>query len=161
MLAVAGGTSCSRTRDGRLYRVYHNMHARYNGFFYATEAMDEADEKLREGYEENWDEVLPIFFTVDTATAKEVYPLLEKAIEKCSKVVDKHTMAPSARDKKEFKRPELNKWIDNNYDLIARAHLMKGQEEKAVEVFQYLARTLEYPEGQAWSNAWLWSQRMP
>ena len=155
LLAVAGGTSCSRTRDGRLYRVYHNMHARYNGFFYATEAMDEADEKLREGYEENWDEVLPIFFTVDTATAKEVYPLLEKAIEKCSKVVDKHTMAPSARDKKEFKRPELNKWIDNNYDLIARAHLMKGQEEKAVEVFQYLARTLEYPEGQAWSNAWL------
>jgi len=155
LLAVAGGTSCSRTRDGRLYRVYHNMHARYNGFFYATEAMEEADEKLRAGYEENWDEVLPIFFTVDTATAKEVYPLLEKAIEKCSKVVDKHTMAPSARDKKDFKRPEMNKWIDNNYDLIARAHLMKGQEEKAVEVFQYLARTLEYPEGQAWSNAWL------
>jgi hypothetical protein len=51
LLAVAGGTSCSRTRDGRLYRVYHNMHARYNGFFYATEAMKEADTKLLEGYD--------------------------------------------------------------------------------------------------------------
>ncbi|MDA1336177.1 MAG: hypothetical protein O2818_04740 [Bacteroidetes bacterium] len=146
---------CSTTRDGRLYRIYHNVHAKYNGFYYATEAMEEADQLLYENYEENWDEILPIFPPVDESTAQQVYPLMERAIEKCTKVVDKHTMAPSSREKKDFDRPELNKWIDDNYDVIARAHLIKGDKEKALEVFQYLVRTLDYPEAQAWSNAWM------
>ena len=66
---------------------------------------------------------------------------MERAIEKCTKVVDKHTMSPSRRQQR-LKRPELNKWIDDNYDVIARAHLIKGEKEKALEVFQYLVRTL-------------------
>src|SRR5210317_924326 len=118
-------TGCSTTRDGFAYRAYHNMHAKYNGFFYATEAMKEAELVLNEGYEENWDEILPIFPPVDETTAQQVYPLMERAIEKCTKVVDKHTMSPSRREQKDLKRPELNKWIDDNYDVIARAHLIK------------------------------------
>ena len=148
-------TGCSTTRDGFAYRAYHNMHAKYNGFFYATEAMKEAEQVLYEGYEENWDEILPIFPPVDETTAQQVYPLMERAIEKCTKVVDKHTMSPSRREQKDLKRPELNKWIDDNYDVIARAHLIKGEKEKALEVFQYLVRTLDYPDAQAWSNAWM------
>ena len=148
-------TGCSTTRDGFAYRLYHNTNAKYNGFFYATEAMKEAEQVLYEGYEENWDEILPIFRPVDEATAQQVYPLMERAIEKCTKVVDKHTMSPSRRQQKDLKRPELNKWIDDNYDVIARAHLIKGEKEKALEVFQYLVRTLDYPDAQAWSNAWM------
>ncbi|MDE0979563.1 MAG: hypothetical protein OSA78_06190 [Flavobacteriales bacterium] len=148
-------SGCSNTRDGVMYRVYHNTNARFNGYFYAMEAMDEADVTLREGYEENWDEILPVFPPVDESTAQQVYPLMERAIEKCTNVVDKHTMSPSRRDQKDLKRPELNKWIDENYDIIARAHLIKGDEEKALEIFQYLVRTLDYPDAQAWSNAWM------
>ncbi|MDG2209777.1 MAG: hypothetical protein P8K81_07295 [Flavobacteriales bacterium] len=148
-------SSCSTTRDGKLYRVYHNTHARFNGYFYAMEAMNEADVILLEGYEENWDEILPIFPPVDESTAQQVYPLMERAIEKCTGVVDKHTMSPSRRNQKDIKRPELNKWIDENYDIIARAHLIKGDEEKALEIFQYLVRTLDYPDAQAWANAWM------
>ncbi|MDC1360603.1 peptidoglycan DD-metalloendopeptidase family protein [Flavobacteriales bacterium] len=148
-------SGCSNTRDGVMYRVYHNTNARFNGYFYAMEAMEEAELTLQEGYEENWDEILPVFPPVDESTAQEVYPLMERAIEKCTNVVDKHTMSPSRRDQKNLKRPELNKWIDENYDIIARAHLIKGDEEKALEIFQYLVRTLDYPDAQAWSNAWM------
>lgn len=148
-------SGCSTTRDGFMYRVYHNTHAKFNGFFYATEAMEEAEVTLYEGYEENWDEILPIFPPVDESTAQQVYPLMERAIEKCTNVVDKHTMAPAKRDQKELKHPELNKWIDDNYDVIARAHMIKGENEKALEIFQYLVRTLDYPDAQAWSNAWM------
>ena len=155
MVVLLMMTGCSTTRDGFVYRAYHNMHAKYNGFFYATEAMKEAEQVLYDGYEENWDEILPIFPPVDESTAQQVYPLMERAIEKCTKVVDKHTMAPPRREQKELKRPELNKWIDDNYDVIARAHLIKGDKEKALEVFQYLVRTLDYPDAQAWSNAWM------
>ena len=64
-------------------------------------------------------------------------------------------MSPVSPTAKDLKRPELNKWIDDNYDVIARAHLIKGEKEKALEVFQYLVRTLDYPDAQAWSNAWM------
>ena len=152
VLVVSG---CSTTRDGLLYRAFHNTHAKYNGFFYAKEAMAEAEVILFEEYTENWDEILPIFPPVDESTAQQVYPLMERAIEKCTNVVDKHTMSPSRRDQKDMKRPELNKWIDDNYDIIARAHLIKGEKETALEIFQYLVRTLDYPDAQAWSNAWM------
>jgi tetratricopeptide (TPR) repeat protein len=148
-------SACSNTRDGFMYRVYHNTNARFNGYYYAMEAMKEADVILKDGYEENWDEILPVFPPVDESTAQEVYPLMELAIEKCTNVVDKHTMSPSRRNQKDIKRPELNKWIDENYDIIARAHLIKGDEEKALEIFQYLVRTLDYPDAQAWANAWM------
>ena len=148
-------SACSNTRDGFMYRVYHNTNARFNGYYYAMEAMKEADVILKDGYEENWDEILPIFPPVDETTAQQVYPLMELAIEKCTNVVDKHTMSPSRRNQKDIKRPELNKWIDENYDIIARAHLIKGDEEKALEIFQYLVRTLDYPDAQAWANAWM------
>ena len=39
-------TGCSTTRDGFAYRLYHNTNAKYNGFFYATEAMKEAEQVL-------------------------------------------------------------------------------------------------------------------
>ena len=78
LFAAAG---CSNTRDGRAYRIYHNLHAHYNGFFYATEAMEEADETMYAEYEENWDEILPIFIPVDEQNAQTVYPLMERAIE--------------------------------------------------------------------------------
>ena len=81
-------SGCSTTRDGLVYRAYHNMHAKYNGFFYANEAMEEADQVLYEGYKENWDEILPVFPPVDESTAQQVYPLMERAIEKCTNVVD-------------------------------------------------------------------------
>jgi tetratricopeptide (TPR) repeat protein len=152
VLVISG---CSTTRDGLLYRAYHNTSAKYNGFFYAKEAMAEAEVILKEDYKENWDEILPIFPPVDETTAQQVYPLMERAIEKCTNVVDKHTMSPARRDQKDMKRPELNKWIDDNYDIIARAHLIKGEKEKALEIFQYLVRTLDYPDAQAWSNAWM------
>ena len=155
VLLVLVVSSCSTTRDGMLYRAYHNTHAKYNGFFYAKEAMAEAEVILFEEYVENWDEILPIFPPVDETTAQQVYPLMERAIEKCTNVVDKHTMSPSRREQKDMKRPELNKWIDDNYDIIARAHLIKGEKEKALEIFQYLVRTLDYPDAQAWSNAWM------
>ncbi len=154
-ILVFAAFGCSNTRDGRAYRIYHNLHAHYNGFFYANEAMEEADESMYAEYEENWDAILPIFIPVDDQNAQSVYPLMERAIEKCTRVVDKHTMQPSSRDRKDLKWPELNKWIDDNYDIIGRAHLIKGDSEKAEEVFQYLIRTLDYDDAQAWANAWL------
>ena len=146
---------CTTKRDGRAYRIYHNTHAKFNGFFYASEALAQADKKIKDLYEPNWDEVLPLFLDTDPKSAQQVYPLMERAIEKSSKVVDKHTLTPSKRDRKYFKRPEMNKWIDDNYTVIGKAYYLKEDFAKSEEIFLYLARTVDTPDAQASAFSWL------
>ena len=74
-LAAVTIQGCTTKRDGRAYRWYHNTHARFNGFFYAKEALAEADIKIEEAYEPNWDEILPLYLDTDEETAQQVYPL--------------------------------------------------------------------------------------
>ena len=152
---VAAIQSCTTKRDGRAYRWYHNTHARFNGFFYAKEALKEADVKIESLYEPNWDEILPLYLDTDERSAQQVYPLMERAIEKSSKVVDRHTINASKRDRKYFKRPELNKWIDDNYMVIGKAYYMKEDYAKSEEIFLYLARTVDTYDAQAWAYSWL------
>jgi tetratricopeptide (TPR) repeat protein len=147
--------SCTTKRDGRAYRLYHNTTAKYNGFYYANEALDEADGKLEEMHEERWDEVLPLFLESDESTAQQIFPLMERAIEKCTRVVDRHTMAPPKRMTKSFNRPVMNKWIDDNYTVIGKSYYLKGDYPKAEEIFTYLSRTVDGDDAEAWSFSWL------
>jgi len=147
--------SCTTTRDGRGYRLYHNTTAKYNGFFYANEALAEADQKLLDLHEERWDEVLPLFLESDESNAQQIFPLMERAIEKCTRVVDRHTMAPPKQLRKSFNRPVMNKWIDDNYTVIGKAYYMKGDFARAEEIFQYLVRTVDGPDAEAWAFSWL------
>ena len=155
VVALASLVSCTTERDGRAYRVFHNTTARYNGYFYANEALKEADVKLEEMHSERWDETLPLFLESNEETAQQIFPLMERAIEKCTRVVDRHTMAPSSRNRKSFKRPVLNKWIDDNYRVIGQSYYMKGDYPKAEEIFTYLSRTVASPDAEAWAFSWL------
>ena len=155
VVALASLVSCTTERDGRAYRVFHNTTARYNGYFYANEALKEADIKLEEMHSERWDETLPLFLESNEETAQQIFPLMERAIEKCTRVVDRHTMAPSSRNRKSFKRPVLNKWIDDNYRVIGQSYYMKGDYPKAEEIFTYLSRTVASPDAEAWAFSWL------
>ena len=155
VVALASLASCTTERDGRAYRVFHNTTARYNGYFYANEALKEADIKLEEMHSERWDEILPLFLESNEETAQQIFPLMERAIEKCTRVVDRHTMAPSSRNRKSFKRPVLNKWIDDNYRVIGQSYYMKGDYPKAEEIFTYLSRTVASPDAEAWAFSWL------
>ena len=147
--------SCTTKRDGRAYRLYHNTTAKYNGFYYANEAHAEADAKLEELHEERWDEVLPLFLEADESTAQQIFPLMERAIEKCTRVVDRHTMAPPKRMTKSISRPVMNKWIDDNYTVIGKSYYLKGDYAKAEEIFTYLVRTVDGDDAEAWAFSWL------
>ncbi|MAC18058.1 MAG: hypothetical protein CMC97_07185 [Flavobacteriales bacterium] len=152
MLVLAG---CTTQRDGRFYRAYHNTTSRFNGFHFARLAMEEADAKLAETHEEDWDEVIPLFLYGTEDQADFLYPLMERAIEKCSRVVDRHAMTPPRSQQKDFKRPQLNRWIDDNYTLIGKGHFYKGDLVKAEEVFKYLQRKHKEPDSQVAAGAWL------
>ena len=155
LFLVILGTSCTTKKDGFVYRVFHNTTARYNGYFYAKESMREADMQLAEQHKDDYDEVLPIFIMGDEEGAQAIFPLMERAIEKSSNVIDRHKMAPQGRSKKKNKRPEMNKWIDDNYLLIGQAYYYKQNYYKAEEMFLFISRKYKEPEMQALANAWL------
>lgn len=155
LLVVLVSTGCTTQRDGRAYRAYHNTTSRFNGFHFARLAMEEADQKLVETHDEDWDEVIPLFLYGTDEQAEFLYPLMERAIEKCSRVVDRHAMTPPASLKKDFKRPQLNRWIDDNYTLIGKGHFYKGDFIMAEEVFKYLQRKHKEPDSQVAAGAWL------
>ncbi len=155
VLLVTLWAGCTTQRDGRAYRAYHNTTSRFNGFHFARLAMEEADQKLAETHDEDWDEVIPLFLYGTEDQADFLYPLMERAIEKCSRVVERHAMTPPSSLKKDFKRPQLNRWIDDNYTIIGKGHFYKGDFIMAEEVFKYLQRKHKEPDSQVAAGAWL------
>lgn len=117
--------------------------------------MREADKQLVEQQKDDYDEILPIFIMGDEQAAQGIFPQMERTIEKSSRVIDRHKMDPQGKSKKKNKRPEMNKWIDDNYLLIGEAYFYKGDYYKAEEMFLYVSRKYKDPEMQALANAWL------
>lgn len=155
LFALLTAVSCTTRKDGFAYRVFHNTTARYNGYFYAKEAMKEARGILKENHDEDWDEVLPLFIYGNDEDSEQIFPLMERAIEKSSRVIGRHKMEPAGRSKKPIKRPEMNKWIDDNYLLIGQGYFYKRNYLKAEEIFLYVSRKYKEKEMQAKSNTWL------
>ncbi len=155
LMAVLLTVSCTTRKDGFAYRVFHNTTSRYNGYFYAKEAMKEARATLKESHTDDYDEVLPLFVYGTAEDAEQIFPLMERAIEKSSRVVDRHKMEPMASSKKNLKRPEMNKWIDDNYLLIGQGYFYKQNYLKAEEIFQFVSRKYKEKDMQVRSNTWL------
>ncbi len=148
-------TGCTNTKDGFSYRVFHNTTAKYNGYFYAQESMKEAKKILDEKYEEDYDKILPVFIYGDEKTAQQVYPQMERIIEKTQLVIKRHNMDVNGRGKKKNKRPELNKWIDNNYLLLGQGYFYKKDYFRASEFLKYVTRKYKDENVVASANNWL------
>ena len=83
-------TSCSTKKNTLVNRTYHNITAHYNAYFYRNESLKEGVAKLGKLHEDNYDEVLSVFKYGDKRKAKSIYPEMDIAIEKASKVIQKH-----------------------------------------------------------------------
>lgn len=148
-------TGCSNKKDGFSYRVFHNTTAKYNGFFYAKESMKEIHSALEEEHEEDYDNILPIFIYSDEESLDALNAQTERIIEKTQKVIALHNMDISKRETKKMKRPEMNKWIDDNYLLLGQGYFYKGNYFKAEEFFKFITRKYEDDNIIAQAHNWL------
>lgn len=142
-------TGCSTQKDALINRTYHNTTARYNGYFNAKESVKGGMEKIAQSYEEDYTKILPIFIEGTEASARSVYPDMDRAIEKCTDVISRHSMY--------IKKEEKCKWIDNCYLLIGEANYHKRDYTAANEMFNYVAK--EYEESEDRFDAMLWLVR--
>ena len=145
--------SCSTEKDALINKGYHNMNARYNGYFNAGEVIRESLSGFRNGAKEDYTKILPLELYPDADKASALFPQMDIAIEKCSKVIYKHAM-PSP-EKVRDKDIEHCRWIDDNWLVIGQSHFVKREYEEAIKKFKYIKKAYRGQSSLYSAKIWL------
>ncbi|HNI03577.1 MAG TPA: hypothetical protein PL010_03020 [Flavobacteriales bacterium] len=143
LLLLAG---CSNEKDAFLNRTFHRLTARDNGWFNANEKLKETVAAMEKAYVDDYDEVLPIFIIGSEDQAKAMVPDLEICIDKCSTVIERHSM--------DIGKGEKNTWIDDAYFVAGRSHYYKRAYFDAERTFDYAARRFKGMNRQMECKLW-------
>lgn len=137
-----------------MHRGWHNMNARYNGYFYSGEYLKESVKKVEKANQDDFIKILPLFIYPDNKSAKNYYSDFDKSIKKSSTVIQRHAII-NPKNKEEI--PNACRWIDENYMLIGKSHFYKRDFFSALEMFEYVSK--KYPNPDAKYNGMLWMVR--
>ena len=132
--------ACSVERKNPISKTYHNTTARYNGYFLAKEKMNAIEQGLVDNMQYDYNQVLPIYPRIDSATAKALSPELEDVIKKASFPIQYH---------------KNSKWIDNCYILIGQANYYQLNFGEATRTFKYVNATSKDADDRHKALVWL------
>ncbi|MDX5346517.1 MAG: tetratricopeptide repeat protein [Hymenobacteraceae bacterium] len=138
----AGLAGCSAERNNPFSKFYHNVTARYNGYFLARERMKAVEQEIANKMVYDYNQVLPIFPVPDASLSAKIAPDLEEVIKKASFPIQRH---------------KNSKWVDDSYILIGKARYYKEEYEDAVKIFKYVNSTS--PDQDARHTALVWLMR--
>lgn len=97
--------------------------------------MREGILKIDQAHKEDYNEILPLFIYPDEEAAKIIYPEMDRAIEKFSKVIANHSMRIQGK--------ERNNWIADSYYLLGKSKFYKHDYVGADEAFQYATKAFQ------------------
>lgn len=140
-------SACSTKKNSFTRRAYHNTTTRYNYYFNAKEIMKATNQKLLDEHVDDFSELISLFIYPNEEQAKSLYPDMDKAIEKCSEAIDRHSIY--------VEKEEHNKWIDECYMIIGKARFNKQERYLAIEVFEYLAKAYKDKPEKYTALVWL------
>ncbi len=146
VLLVAG---CSQEKDAFLNRTFHRLTARDNGWFNAREKLNETITGIEDGHLDNYDEVLPLFVYGSVEQSNAAKPILETCIDKCSLVIERHSMDIGGEEK--------NAWIDDAWMVIAKSQFYKRNYYEADRGFTYITRRFKGQDLE--HEAYVWQAR--
>ncbi len=149
ILFIVAIYGCSTKVNKFPNRAYHNINTKFNVLYHGELSFNTGKDKLVESYVEDYDELLPIFIFPNDSSARDIYPEMDTAIVKAEKAIQRHSMY--------VKKKERNKYIDETYLLMGKAHFYKRKFTKAFEMFKYVSKAYEKdksgPLGQIWTAA--------
>jgi tetratricopeptide (TPR) repeat protein len=138
---------CSQEKDAFLNRTFHRLTARDNGWFNANEKLKEKVQDIEDAHKDDFDQVLPVFVYGTEQQAKAAVPDLEKCIDKCSLVIERHSM--------DIKGKEKNTWIDDAWFVIAKSQFYKRNYSEAERGFTFITRKFKGSNRELESQVWL------
>ena len=118
----------SRNDVSKTGLFFHNLTAKYNGYFNAKTLLDEAELILSESYKDDYNKILELYEYNGVADASSQSANLDLAIKKGSTLVNLH-------------RP--SHWVPDTYLLIGQAQYFKQTYETAEETFKYMVNNYD------------------
>lgn len=143
--------SCSTKKNTVVSRAYHDMTARYNGYYYSCVNIDDGIYKIERANKDNYEKILPVYIYPTVEKAKSTFPEFDKAVKKSTLCIQRHTI----KDKKGNEVPTAGKWIDNNWINIGISQFYKREFFSAVESFEYVTRTYNKSKDKYTAMLWL------
>ncbi|HEU5289501.1 MAG TPA: tetratricopeptide repeat protein [Cyclobacteriaceae bacterium] len=114
--------ACSPQSTSVTSKAFHNTTAHYNGYFYAREEIT-AIEKTILTSEDDYNNILPLYPTLDSVKAKGYDKGIQEAIKMASLSIQRH---PNS------------KWVDDCYILVGKARLYSLDWGNAIQTFKYV-----------------------
>jgi len=148
ILLFAGG--CSTKKNTWVRRTFHDITAHYNAYYNGQLALDEARETIAKDHKDNYSEILDVFPLGTDASVKSVSLKLERAHEKASIVIHKHSMV--------FNDDEKIKWVYYSYMMIGKSRFYGHEYGLAKQTFKYVAG--KYSTKDVKYDALLWIARV-
>jgi len=130
------GVSCSTRKASFPNKAYHTVTATYNVNFNGKEALKKGIADLDKKRKDNYLEILPIYYYPPKADLTSAFPSLDKAIEKSSKSVYKHSILIRG---KEHVKP-----MNAAYMMMGKAYFYKQDYNQAKRVFNYVVATYDW-----------------
>ena len=158
--------SCSPKKNTWMSRNYNSLAAHYNGYFNGNESFKSGDLSLKKGVQDDYTKILNLFPYSGKENAGKVQGEMERAIGKSQKIIRKYSITEKPKRKPDGKNPtyetfynkrEFNRWIDDAYMMMGKAHLYNQKYNDAIVIFDYVQR--EFHNQPVRFEAVIWSAR--
>lgn len=117
------GLACSSEKNTITSKVYHNVTAHYNGYWYANEEIRKIEETILRNQVDDYNAVLKLYPTFDSALAKSYDEEIQEAIKMASIAIQRH--------------PNSN-WVDDAYIAVGKARLYSLDWGNAIATFKHV-----------------------
>ena len=142
-------SSCSTKKNTATRRAFHNLTAHYNPYWNGYEAYKQGLRDLDNQIKTDYTKILPVKEYGTLQQVQSINMHLDRAIEKASKVAQKHSMF--------FERREHVKRVKDSYMLIGKSYFYKQDYFNARQTFEFVAR--QYERQPIRFEAQLWQAR--
>ncbi len=139
--------ACSTKRNTFTRRAYHNLTSHFNVYWNGEYALKEGSKALRKSAKDDYSKVLRLYNYGTKAEAASLNTHMDRALEKTSICVQKHSMKFGGR--------ERVKWIDDSYLVMAKAHFYKQDYIAARRTFDFVASEYAKEPISHVANMWL------
>ena len=112
-----------KVKQSRLSRAYHNLTGHYNYYYNADYRFTQSKDNLEKGYQDNFNQILPLHKYSAVADASSESSNLDETIKKVSVNLNLH---------------RRSKWADDSYLLMGKAQFLKKEWADAEKTFGYM-----------------------
>ena len=130
--------SCSNPQSWT-YKQWHNTLAHYNKFFNAEQKWLETFDNVRDNAKEDFRQPIELFNYGTVESLQGNLAAMDDVIKRASTMIDRHPKS---------------KWVDDAYHLTAKAYLLKGDVNAAIDLFEFVNSQFTNPEIKYLSKLW-------